>query len=108
MSVELTAMSPLKQIMKGSSANSSAAENLLLVETNQYILSSPTSKDFVTPSCTFCCDCGILPQRLSPVVTLMVGLKGLHCTSSSSGLSGDHALLYEQSQETKTVQKVNM
>ena len=44
MSVEIMAMSQLKQIMKGSNANSSTAENLLLVETNP---SSPTSKDFI-------------------------------------------------------------
>ena len=60
-SVEIMAKTPLKQIMKGSSANTSTAENLLLVETNP---SSPTSKDFITPSCTFCCDCRIIPQRL--------------------------------------------
>ena len=104
MSVEIMAMSPLKQIMKGSSANSSTAENLLLVETNP---SSPTSKNFITLSCTFCCDCRIISQRLSPGAKPMVELKGLHCTSGS-GLSGGHAFLYEQSQETKKVQKVNL
>ena len=102
MSVEIMAMSPLKQIMKGSNANSSTAENLLLVETNP---SSPTSKNFITLSCTFLRDCRIIiPQRLSPGAKPMVELKGLHCTSGS-GLSGGHAFLYEQSQETKKFKK---